>query len=262
MRQFIPGHPSRHRGSRDGLARSPACPPDACVCNVPPACAAGFKKLIKDANLELKVYDMDMMCRLFMQMGGAKGIGSTQDETLSLGVEQFLTLMIRLAFGRDNPRYVAAKESKKEETVPVLQCVQNLMNEFLPRMHKGNASEFRVALKGDGEAQSVIASYSEKIDAWIKKLAEKCEQPRAYSTRRARHRTGSFAHHACRHGMATRRGPAAVRSRVVCAALCPLCRRAEKSNSDVFTQFIAFLEEKGCLGTRSIEVCTRLAPRH
>ena len=97
-----------------------------------------------------------------------------QDETLSLGVEQFLTLMIRLAFGRDNPRYVAAKESKKEETVPVLQCVQNMMNEFLPRMHKGNAVEFRVALKGDGEAQSVIASYSEKIDAWIKKLAEKC----------------------------------------------------------------------------------------
>ena len=162
---------------------------------------AGFKKLVKDANLELKVYDLDMMCRLFMQMGGAKGIGSSADETLSLGIEQFLTLMIRLAFGRDNPRYVAAKESKKEETVPVLQCVQNMMNEFLPRMHKGNAAEFRSALKGDGEAQSVIGSYSEKIDAWIKKLQEK----------------------------------------------------AEKSNSDVYTQFVAYLEEKGCLGTRSIE---------
>ena len=98
---------------------------------------------------------MDMMCRLFMQMGGAKGIGSTQDETLSLGVEQFLTLMIRLAFGRDNPRYVAAKESKKEETVPVLQCVQNLMNEFLPRMHKGNQKEFQMVLKGDTEAQQL-----------------------------------------------------------------------------------------------------------
>ena len=44
---------------------------------------AGFKKLIKDANLELKVYDMDMMCRLFMQMGGAKGIGSTQARAAS-----------------------------------------------------------------------------------------------------------------------------------------------------------------------------------
>ena len=86
--------------------------------------AAGFKKLVKDANLELKVYDMEQMSRLFMQKGGAKGIGSSQDETLSLGVEQFITLMVHLAFGRDNPRYVAAKESKKEETVPVLQCVQ------------------------------------------------------------------------------------------------------------------------------------------
>ena len=163
--------------------------------------AAGFKKLVKDANLELKVYDMEQMSRLFMQKGGAKGIGSSQDETLSLGVEQFITLMVHLAFGRDNPRYVAAKESKKEETVPVLQCVQNLMNEFLPRMHKGNSAEFRSVLKGDTEAQSVIASYSEKIQMWIQKLAEK----------------------------------------------------AEKSNSDIYTQFIAFLEEKGCLGTRSIE---------
>ena len=133
--------------------------------------------------------------------GGAKGIGSSQDETLSLGIEQFITLMVHLAFGRDNPRYVAAKESKKEETVPVLQCVQNLMNEFLPRMHKGNAPEFRSVLKGDAEAQSVIASYSEKIGQWVQKLAEK----------------------------------------------------AEKTNSDVYTQFVAFLEEKGCLGTRSIE---------
>ena len=162
---------------------------------------AGFKKLVKDANLELKVYDLDMMCRLFMQTGGAKGVGSSADETVSLGMDQFLSLMIRLAFGRDNPRYVAAKESKKEETVPVLQCVQNMMNEFLPRMHKGNQGEFRQVLKADSEAQSVIASYSEKIDQLIKKLAEK----------------------------------------------------AEKHNSDVYTEFVAYLEEKGCLGTRSID---------
>ena len=145
---------------------------------------AGFKKLIKDANLELKVYDMEQMSRLFMQVGGAKGVGSIADDTLSIGVEQFLTLMIRLAFGRDNPRYVAAKESKKEETVPVLQCVQNMMNEFLPRMHKGNAAEFRAVLKGDGEAQSVIASYAEKIEQWTKKLQVR---------RRRRRRAGSAA---------------------------------------------------------------------
>ena len=33
-----------------------------------------------------------------------------------------------------------------------------------------------------------------------------------------------------------------------------LVSQAEKSNSDVYTQLIAYLEEKGCLGTRSIEV--------
>ena len=32
-----------------------------------------------------------------------------------------------------------------------------------------------------------------------------------------------------------------------------LTEKAEKSNSDVYTQFVAYLEEKGCLGTRSID---------
>ena len=139
----------------------------------------------------------------------SQGVGSQQDETLSLGVEQFSTLMVHLAFGRDYPRYVAAKESKKEETVPVLQCVQNLMNEFLPRMHKGNQAEFRQVLKADSEAQSVIASYQEKIGALIQKLVEK----------------------------------------------------AEKGNSDVYTQFVAYLDEKGCLGTRCAACCSRRKPR-
>ena len=98
--------------------------------------AGGFIRLVKDADLELKVYDKEMMCRLFMIKGGARGLGSSKDETLSLGIEQFITLLVHLAFGRDNPRYVAAKGSKKEETVPVLQCVQNMMNEFVPRMRQ------------------------------------------------------------------------------------------------------------------------------
>ena len=170
---------------------------------------AGFKKLVKGANLELKVYDMEQMSRLFMVKGGAKGLGSSADETLSLGVEQFFTLLVHLAFCRDNPRFAQGKDvgfagdtSVKPPQVPVLQSVQNMLNEFLPRMHKGNQKEFQMVLKGDTEAQSVISSFSEKIGAWIQKLAEK----------------------------------------------------AEKSNSDVFVQFVAFLEEKGCLGTRSIDM--------
>ena len=93
---------------------------------------AGFRKLVKDANLELKVFDFDAMARLFAQCsnkgGGGPGGGKAipNPETVDLGMENFLTLMVCLAFGRDNPRYQFAKESagKKEETVPVLQCVQ------------------------------------------------------------------------------------------------------------------------------------------
>lgn len=93
---------------------------------------AGFRKLVKDANLELKVFDFDAMARLFAQcspkggggVGGGKAIPNP--ETVDLGMENFLTLLIALAFCRDNPRYQLAKESagKKEETVPVIQCVQ------------------------------------------------------------------------------------------------------------------------------------------
>ena len=67
--------------------------------------------------------------------------------------------------------------------MPVLQCVQNLMNEFLPRMHKGNAAEFQQVLKADSEAQGVIGSYSEKIQDLIKKLTEKAEKTNRTSTR-------------------------------------------------------------------------------
>ena len=72
------------------------------------------------------------MSRLFAQcsakggggVGGGKAIPNP--ETVDLGMENFLTLMITMSFCRDNPRYVFAKESagKKEETVPVIQCVQ------------------------------------------------------------------------------------------------------------------------------------------
>ena len=52
----------------------------------------------------------------------------------------------------------------------MLQAVTNLMNEFLPKMHKGNQKEFQMVLKGDADVQAVIQSYSEKIQGWIQKL--------------------------------------------------------------------------------------------
>ena len=38
--------------------------------------AVGFKKLIKDAGLELKVFDLEQMSRLFAVKSGAKGNGA------------------------------------------------------------------------------------------------------------------------------------------------------------------------------------------
>ena len=168
---------------------------------------------MRDCNLALPVYDIELMKQLFAVKAGAKGNGAlalkNDPDSLSLGIEQFFTLLVHLAFARDNPRYASGKDvgfpgdkTTKDPQVPVLQCVENLMNSFLPKMHKGNQKEFQMVLKGDQEAQSVIQSFSEKIGAWIQKITEK----------------------------------------------------AEKSGTDVFVQFIAYLDEKGTLGTRSIDM--------
>ena len=189
----------------------PLFPPSLCHTASPPLpslvvllLAAGFKQLVKDARLELKVYDIDQMARLFNLKGGAKGLGLESEDGTSLGIEQFLTLLVNLAFYRDNPRYVphmAGAPKMTQETVPLLQCVQNMMTEFLPKMKTGITEEFRQVLKGDADAKGVLEAYTEKVTAWVTKLTEK----------------------------------------------------AEKTNSDVFTQFIAALEETGSLGIRTLD---------
>ena len=129
---------------------------------------------MRDCNLALPVYDIELMKQLFAVKAGAKGNGAlalkNDPDSLSLGIEQFFTLLVHLAFARDNPRYASGKDvgfpgdkTTKDPQVPVLQCVENLMNSFLPKMHKGNQKEFQMVLKGDQEAQSVIQSFSEKI---------------------------------------------------------------------------------------------------
>ena len=136
-----------------------------------------------------------------------QGIGLESEDGTSLGIEQFLTLLVHLAFFRDNPRFTpvlagAPKlQSDMRETVPVLQCVTNMITEFLPKMRKGDTAEFRQVVKGDAEAAAVLAAYTDKVAAWTAALHEK----------------------------------------------------AEKTNTDVMTQYIAALEETGSLGVRSLE---------
>lgn len=65
-------------------------------------------------------------------------------ELAELRLHEFISLLVNVAFLRDNPRFVLSKDPNKmkEETVPVLQCVQNMVNEHLPRMQTGDAAAF------------------------------------------------------------------------------------------------------------------------
>ena len=59
---------------------------------------------------------------------------------------QFLTLVVNLAFFRENPRYTPYLEGAPkltQETVPLLQCVKNLLNDAMPRMRTGDTASFR-----------------------------------------------------------------------------------------------------------------------
>ena len=86
----------------------------------------------------------------------------------------FVTLLVHLAFNRENPRYsaqLAGAPKLTQETVPVLQCVKNLFGDSLQRMRTGDVKDFRNMLKGDAAAQKVTADYDEKIEVWLASLS-------------------------------------------------------------------------------------------
>ena len=138
--------------------------------------SVGFAKIIKDAALERKVYGLDQMTRLFNRVAGLKGADLDAADAGSLSLAPFLTLLVNLAFYRENPRYtppLAGAPKLTQETVPLLQCVKTLFNDTVPRMRTGNIAEFRMMLKADADVQSVLTARAAQLEEWGKKLAEK-----------------------------------------------------------------------------------------
>ena len=134
--------------------------------------------MVKDAGLERKVYAFDKMARLFNSVGHLKGVDLESTDLASLGMANFLTLLVHLAFFRENPRYTAQLEGAPkltQETVPLLQCVKNMLQESMPRMRTGDSAIFRKMLRGDAEAQRTLEEYKEKISAWLFKLQQQAE---------------------------------------------------------------------------------------
>ena len=61
-------------------------------------------------------------------------------------MDQFLTFLVHLAFFRENPRYMpelTGAPKLTQETVPLLQCVKNMLSDALPRMRTGDPMEYR-----------------------------------------------------------------------------------------------------------------------
>ena len=107
----------------------------------------GFKRMVKDAALERKVYNIDQMTKLFNLTAGLKGADLESPDLGQLSISQFLTLLINLAFYRENPRYTPQLEGAPkltQTTVPLLQCIKNMLNDAMPKMRKGDNDDFRM----------------------------------------------------------------------------------------------------------------------
>ena len=84
----------------------------------------------------------------------------------SLTMAGFLTLLINLAFYRENPRYTPQLEGAPkltQTTVPLLQCVKNLVNDNLPKMRTGDTASFRLVRTPALRVLRLRASHSPRL---------------------------------------------------------------------------------------------------
>ena len=133
----------------------------------------GFLRLAKESGLEPEQdadgdgnpdpnrFDVEQISRLFAVQSGARGNGAIElknDEKrdgLNVGLGGFINAMVHLAFARENPRFYLGKDvgfvgdsSVREPDVPLLVCLQDLAEVYLPRLtEKIKQAEERAALK-------------------------------------------------------------------------------------------------------------------
>ena len=65
--------------------------------------AVGFRKLVKDAKLELKVFDMELQCRLFAVKAGAKGNGALSQHMNVSGIPAAAVVKDGVVIWRGHP---------------------------------------------------------------------------------------------------------------------------------------------------------------
>lgn len=141
----------------------------------------GLRKLSAHAGLESAVLPVDNIIRIFGRCANGGEMPASSKEvapTTTLDLRGYFSMVVHLAFYRQNPRYGAfgAQKEKKEgsETVSVSGAMKSFVNEVLPRLHK-NSSSFASMLSADRAAQQVLTQYQPQLEAWRSKLVSDAE---------------------------------------------------------------------------------------
>ena len=141
---------------------------------------AGYKKFVKDIGLASAgatpskgkaTSRSELEMTVFMKFAG----GSTP-ELVQLTLPQTLSLLIHLAFYRSNVRYSVGKDGPKDVQVPVVQVVQGLVKEMIPKAKKMAGADFAEMMEADPEAQVVLTNYRDQLDSWREAILNKIQE--------------------------------------------------------------------------------------
>jgi hypothetical protein len=193
--------PGREQHERDVLAIFKTHTPTLCAvfvyyCKASSECAtaematklhiAGLRKLITHCALEGPLLPVDNIIRLFGKVatpGETPASAKEVPASTTLDLKGFLSLVLHLAFYRQNPRQGvlatgAPKEGdekkKPEQVAPILPALKSFVAEVLPKAHKPSTT-FASMLQADRTAQQMLQQYHGQLEEWRTKLAAKAE---------------------------------------------------------------------------------------
>ena len=159
----------------------------------------GLQQLSRDAVLDTRDFDLNAIGRVLSTHVDEK-LQSGKDpnanaEKAELRLEQFLQLLVQLAFCSVHPRHGHALFDaprpnqtfvnqtnvlgKIDETTAVPHALKTCLDACLPRMRGSEGADYRKRLQHDREAQSVIASYHQQLETWADKLRKSHAATRA-----------------------------------------------------------------------------------
>ena len=111
-------------------------------------------------------YNADGSLKHAPKMTTSAGTEAKKDQELNL--QEFLNMLVRIAFWRSNPHF--GLHDNKDELVPVALALSTMLNEIiLPHAKRENSAEFRNKEMQDPKLLACLDTYKDKLKEWYDK---------------------------------------------------------------------------------------------